>query len=75
MDFLWLPVNIGVDGNEQDDKFAKGAARRSHVGLTIKHSKREVKSIIKVKMNDEWQAQWDRDGKGRYYYTENSWAV
>lgn len=40
--------------------------------MTIKYSKSEVKSIIKVKMKDEWQAHWDRDGKGRYYYTENS---
>lgn len=27
---------------------------------------------MKVKMKDKWQAHWDRDGKGRYYYTENS---
>lgn len=67
--FLWVPAHVGVDGNEQADKFAKSAARRSYVGLTIKYSKSEVKSLIKVKLKEKWQAQWDGDGKGRYYYS------
>lgn len=69
MVFLWVPAHIGVDGNEQADKFAKGAARRSHVGLPVKYSKSEVKSIIKVKLKEKWQSQWDGEGKGRYYYS------
>lgn len=68
MVFLWVPAHIGVDGNEQADKFAKGAAR-SHVGLPVKYSKSEVKSIIKVKLKEKWQSQWDGEGKGRYYYS------
>lgn len=47
--FLWVPAHIGVEGNELADVWAKRAADKDIIDVDIKHSKAEVKSIIKTR--------------------------
>lgn len=45
--FLWVPVHIGVKGNEMADKVAKEVTKSNHNDLIVSISRAEVKSIIK----------------------------
>ncbi|XP_061909335.1 uncharacterized protein LOC133653724 isoform X1 [Entelurus aequoreus] len=66
--FLWAPAHVGVEGNELADKYAKQATTKTEVNMEIKHSKEEVKNIIKIEHNKKWQDNWNKETKGREYY-------
>ncbi|KAL2083780.1 hypothetical protein ACEWY4_021553 [Coilia grayii] len=67
--FLWVPAHIGVMGNEMADKYAKIAAGKDNIDTDIKHSKAEVKSIIKAKISGKWQQLWERGPTGRHLFS------
>ncbi|XP_061747026.1 uncharacterized protein LOC133545438 [Nerophis ophidion] len=66
--FLWVPAHVGVEGNELADRYAKQASTKTKVNMEIKHSKEEVKSIIKIEHNKKWQDNWNKETKGREFY-------
>lgn len=43
--FLWVPARIGVEGN--------GATKRDVVCMNVRHSKAEIKSVIKTELKKE----------------------
>ena len=48
--FGWVPVHMGVKGNELADKYAKQAIQKQEIDDNEQHSKAEVRSIIKNKV-------------------------
>ena len=66
--FLWVPAHVGVEGNEMADRVAKKALTREvDIDLTI--GAYECRSIIKRKITSEWQEKWEREKKGRHYFS------
>lgn len=53
--FIWTPVHIGVEGNEVTDKNAKSASKLKNIGIDIKISKAEAKTIIRKALIEAWQ--------------------
>ena len=66
--FGWVPVHMGVKGNDLADRYAKQAIQKQEVDVNEQHSKAEVRSIIKNKVRDIWQYMWDHESTGRNLY-------
>ena len=66
--FLWVPAHVGVEGNEMADKVAKRSLRKE-VDIDLAIGAYECRSIIKRKITSEWQKQWEREKKGRHYFS------
>ncbi len=65
---LCIPAHIGVKGNEIVDKWAKKAKNNNTVDITVPYSKTEMKSMIKHKLRERWQKQWEEEITGRWFY-------
>lgn len=65
---VWVPAHIGVRGNERADKCTKKAREKGKIDMTVAFSKRQIKSIVKHKMKQRWQKQWEEEKTGRWYY-------
>ena len=51
-------------GNERADQLAKAALVLDVLPINVPFSRTEAKSLIKSKVMEEWQAQWDRANTG-----------
>ena len=60
---VWIPVHIGIKGNELADKCAKEATKRNHIDITVPFSESEIKTTIKYKLKERWQKQWEEERK------------
>ncbi|XP_072398193.1 uncharacterized protein [Diabrotica undecimpunctata] len=61
--FLWVPSHIGLQGNEEADRTAQ-QARNSETASEVRDVVlNDLKSFIKVKVENLWQNQWDRQNK------------
>uniref|UniRef100_A0A3B5Q0T1 Reverse transcriptase domain-containing protein n=1 Tax=Xiphophorus maculatus TaxID=8083 RepID=A0A3B5Q0T1_XIPMA len=67
--FTWIPSHIGLRGNELADKYAKLASKYSDIDILVPFSREEIKSIIKQKVKERWQRQWEEDRTGRWLYS------
>lgn len=63
---VWIPAHIGIKGNKLADKCAKEATKGNNIDITVPFSKTEVKTIIKCKLKERWQKQWEEERKGRW---------
>ena len=57
---LWVPSHIGVEGNERADQLAKQGCIDG-TPLTMPHTIKDVNSIIKRKIKQKFQTEWDKD--------------
>lgn len=49
-------------------KKAKEATKYTTVDLLINFSKTEMRDIVKQRIKEKWQKQWDEERKGRWFY-------
>ena len=56
--------NDGPDSS----KIAKEAAENSCTDVSVSLSKAETKSIMKQRLKEMWQKQWEEDRKGVWFY-------
>lgn len=68
--FVWVPAHVGVRGNEMADRAAKEAAKSSCSKVEVNISKTE--SIIKKRLKERWQKEWEEDRKGRWFFRVQS---
>ena len=50
------------------DNVAKEATKNSCIDLVVSCSKTEINSIIKQRLKERWQKQWEEERKGRWFY-------
>ncbi|GFO10519.1 ribonuclease hi [Plakobranchus ocellatus] len=64
--FVWIPVHVGIQGNENVDKLAKAALiRTSCSGKLICWS--DQKSKINACIHSVWQRNWDAEGANKLH--------
>lgn len=56
IELLWIPSHCGITGNEKADEAAKSAIEEPKIQIPI--PKFDLKSLIKNKINKQWQDQW-----------------
>ena len=69
--FLWVPAHVGVEGNEAADVAAKKALERD-IDVRVSIGNSECRSIIKRRITDVWQREWENEKKGRHYFSIQS---
>lgn len=57
-----------MKGNEEAGKLAKEATRNEEAQLNIPPSRTDVKVLIRHNVNKIWQADWDKEKKGRHLH-------
>ena len=60
----WVPADVGVQGNEPADRYAKKALKYDKITATTKMSKAETKTLIKQEIKNIWQKRWNNERKG-----------
>lgn len=65
--FVWVLAHCGIPGNEMADKIAKEATKRKNY-LAVSVSKTEFKSILKQRMKENWQKQWEGEMTRCWFY-------
>uniref|UniRef100_A0A3P9LEU6 Reverse transcriptase domain-containing protein n=1 Tax=Oryzias latipes TaxID=8090 RepID=A0A3P9LEU6_ORYLA len=66
--FMWVPAHRGVEGNEMADFLAKRALKRG-IEIEIPLGRTEFRAIIRRRIMEEWQTQWERERKGRHLFS------
>lgn len=66
--FIWVPVQVGLQGNEEADKMAKQATMEENIGMEVNYSRSEVKAIIMKRIMGKWQFHWEAGKNGRQMY-------
>ncbi|GFO12280.1 RNA-directed DNA polymerase from mobile element jockey [Plakobranchus ocellatus] len=64
--FVWIPAHVGIQGNENVDKFAKEALNRASCsGKLICWS--DLKPKMNAYINSIWQRDWDTEGANKLH--------
>ena len=66
--FCWIPSHIGINGNETADKLAKSATSQEMINFPLLKNISDINVLLKKRMMNKWQKQWDKSPKGRFYY-------
>ena len=66
--FCWVPGHTGVGGNEQVDQIAKQSLNRE-VDVQVSWGRVELREIIKEGLMKEWQRGWEKESRGRHYFS------
>ncbi|GBM25710.1 hypothetical protein AVEN_241982-1 [Araneus ventricosus] len=62
----WIKAHVGYDGNEEEDRLAKEAAKSDRDPPSVKAPISFLKSIFKKKkMMEDWQSDWEDEDTGR----------
>ena len=69
--FCWVPGHAGVGGSEQVDVIAKQSLSRE-VDVHISWGRVELREIIKEGLTKEWQRGWEKESRGRHYFSLQS---
>ena len=69
MGFIWVPAHMGVEGNEKADYLAKNAAHDEKLEIVLQNGLSEYNSIINKSVKEMWQNTWEKEKKGRSYFT------
>ncbi|GFO31333.1 ribonuclease hi [Plakobranchus ocellatus] len=63
--FVWIPANVGIQGNENVDKLAKAALNRAlSSGKLVCWSDLKPKETL---IHTFWQENWDAEGANKLY--------
>ena len=63
---LYTPAHVGIKGNEKADYLAKKSLRNEHINIITNLSINEFGNVVKSKINDEWQKQYENSEKGNW---------
>ncbi|GFO34087.1 ribonuclease hi [Plakobranchus ocellatus] len=64
--FVWIPAHVGIQGNENVDKLAKAALKRTSTsGKLICYS--DLKPKINTYIKSVWQRDWDAEGANKLH--------
>ncbi|XP_060782170.1 uncharacterized protein LOC132889552 isoform X2 [Neoarius graeffei] len=66
---LWVPAHIGISGNEVADKLAREYLSINDITLAVGPGRTELRSQLMGNIFQTWQAEWDKDLKGRHLYS------
>ncbi len=67
--FLWvLAAHIGIRGKGMAVKIAMESTKRSKIDLKVNISTTEIKGIIKQRLKERQQKQWEEERKGTWVH-------
>lgn len=66
--FCWCPSHSGVVGNEAAEALAKESLGSNEIEYVRSYGKMECISIIKRTGQAQWQMEWEKEKRGRYYF-------
>jgi ribonuclease HI len=64
---VWIPSHVNIVGNERADMLAKQSLSKPIINSTSYLELKEVFSLIKSYVVDEWQRNYNSDTKGHHY--------
>ncbi len=62
---------LNFRGNGISDKLAKESLSKQAADLTVLLGKGERYSGIKEKLEHQWQREWEKEQKGRHYFSHH----
>ena len=62
-----MPAHIGIPGNEAADKAAKMALGTIEPNIYNKYTLGEIKSGLRLQLNNRWQLRYDTSQTGKFY--------
>jgi ribonuclease HI len=68
VNFMWVPVHVGIAGNEKADFEARQATLGNMV-YNVQSVTRDLLPVAKQRMLDEWQKIWEVAETGRFSYS------
>lgn len=66
--FMWVPVHVGIQGNEEADKLAKDTLNMDEPSINISLSRSEGKHLILEACDRKWQTIWESCQKGQHFH-------
>lgn len=65
--FVWIPSHVGLSGNEEADRLAKGALTRDQIESNIGWELSDARRAPRNGTLARWQALWDEETNGADY--------